>query len=462
MNFIRKISHFKGSNFLIPMFLTSLVYTFYPDLLTIGAPFSGLFTSEATFFIIAVLLMVSGIQTDWKKYPSVLKSIGPVLLVKVAISAAVTLLWKAIFPVEGWLGMTVVTVCAVLMSCNPGMYLVLLGKNITEKEESAFSVINLLMLPALPLLILSIGESQIDLLAPLVANLLPFILGIVIGMLYPGSRKLFRPLNMLLIPFLAVTFGAKINLLVALKSSLSGFILAILFYALMVLPLTWLDKVWNKQQGRMALSMSSIAAFSMSIPPFVSQYLQISDAEIGQSIGQIAFAVIISSFATPYLFNQFISSEEEEVETETLHYIRPHSDYPEYLVDQIAAVDWRAGEHLANRIRQHDLDTNDVVVVMADDNNKLVGFVGLTERDIVDDVDFGSFLSTMYIVPEHRGKGFSFQLTSCILEIAKKQGRDKLYIVTQQEGLYEHHDFQQISEATDRFGRPMRVLMREI
>lgn len=125
-------------------------------------------------------------------------------------------------------------------------------------------------------------------LAPLVANLLPFILGIVIGMLYPGSRKLFRPLNMLLIPFLAVTFGAKINLLVALKSSLSGFILAILFYALMVLPLTWLDKVWNKQQGRMALSMSSIAAFSMSIPPFVSQYLQISDAEIGQSIGQIA------------------------------------------------------------------------------------------------------------------------------------------------------------------------------
>ena len=96
------------------------------------------------------------------------------------------------------------------------------------------------------------------------------------------------------------------------------------------------------------------------------------------------------------------------METETLHYIRPHSDYPEYLVDQIAAVDWRAGEHLANRIRQHDLDTNDVVVVMADDNNKLVGFVGLTERDIVDDVDFGSFLSTMYIVQSTVARVFLF------------------------------------------------------
>lgn len=40
MDILKKRIHFKGSNFLIPMFLTSVVYTFYPDLLTIGAPFS--------------------------------------------------------------------------------------------------------------------------------------------------------------------------------------------------------------------------------------------------------------------------------------------------------------------------------------------------------------------------------------------------------------------------------------
>lgn len=363
---------------------------------------------------------------------------------------------------EGWLGMTAVTVCAVLMSCNPGMYLVLLGKNITESEESAFSVINLLMLPALPLLILSIGETQIDLVTPLIANVLPFVLGIVVGILYPNSRKMFRPLSMLLIPFLAVTFGAKINLLSALKSSISGFILALLFYLLMVLPLTLLDNVWNKHQGRMALSMSSIAAFTMSIPPFVSQYLPLTDGEIEQSIGQITFAVIISSFATPYLYSRFIISEEEEMKKETWHYIRSHSDYSEHLVEQIAAVEWRAGEHLANRIRYHDLDVKDVVIIIADNDDKLIGFVGLTERDIVDNVDVGPFLSTIYVVPAHRGKGHSLQLIKRVLEIAKKQGRDNLYIVTQLVGLYEHYDFKQISETTDRFGRPMRVLIRSI
>ncbi|MDT9121626.1 2-keto-3-deoxygluconate permease, partial [Escherichia coli] len=79
------------------------------------------------------------------------------------------LAWKAFFPTTGFLGITVVTITAVLMSLNPGMYLVLLGKDISEMEESAFSVINLLMLPAIPLIILSVGESNINLVTPLLA-----------------------------------------------------------------------------------------------------------------------------------------------------------------------------------------------------------------------------------------------------------------------------------------------------
>ncbi|WMB28726.1 2-keto-3-deoxygluconate permease [Streptococcus didelphis] len=296
MTLINKLTRFKGSNFLIPMFLTAILATFLPAVLKLGFPFSGLFTTQATFFIIAVLLLVSGIKTDVKKYAGVLKSIGPVLLVKIAIATLLTLIWKRLFPGQILLGINAVIICAVLMSCNPGMYLVLLGKSISDNEESTFSVINLLMLPAIPLVILSIGESHIDLVTPIIANLLPFGIGILIGMMYPESKKQFRPLSMLLIPFLAVTFGAKINLIVAFQSSLSGVLLTLIFYLAMVLSVTLFDNIWNKQAGRMALSMSSVAAFSMSIPPFVSQFLKISPAQIIQSIGQIAFAVIISSF----------------------------------------------------------------------------------------------------------------------------------------------------------------------
>ncbi|WP_407635927.1 2-keto-3-deoxygluconate permease [Streptococcus ictaluri] len=117
-----------------------MVYTFFPKLLQLRVPFSGLFSQETTFFIIAVLLLVSGIQTDLATYPKVIKAIGPVLLLKIAISLVVSLLFKALFPASGLLGISAVTVTAVLMSLNPGMYLVLLGKDISEMEESAFSV----------------------------------------------------------------------------------------------------------------------------------------------------------------------------------------------------------------------------------------------------------------------------------------------------------------------------------
>lgn len=50
MDILKKRIHFKGSNFLIPMFLTSVVYTFYPDLLIIGAPFSGFFSRRKRLF----------------------------------------------------------------------------------------------------------------------------------------------------------------------------------------------------------------------------------------------------------------------------------------------------------------------------------------------------------------------------------------------------------------------------
>lgn len=255
--------------------------------------------------------MLSGVQTDLSKYPKVIKVIGPVLLLKIGIALLLTLAWKAFFPTTGFLGIT-----AVLMSLNPGMYLVLLGKDISEMEESAFSVINLLILTAIPLLILSVGESNINLMTPLLANILPFAIGILIGYLYPSSRSMFRSLSILLIPFLAVTFGTRITIVMALQSSLTGLSLVILYYALGDLPVALFDKAWNKKEGRMTLSMSSIAAFSMSIPPFVSQYLPLSQKVMAQSISQIAFAVIISSFATPYLYKRIVKTTPKEEKME--------------------------------------------------------------------------------------------------------------------------------------------------
>ncbi|MGT2769099.1 GNAT family N-acetyltransferase, partial [Streptococcus ictaluri] len=363
---------------------------------------------------------------------------------------------------SGLLGISAVTVTAVLMSLNPGMYLVLLGKDISEMEESAFSVINLLMLPAIPLVILSVGESHIPLLVPLLANILPFVLGIVIGYLYPSSRIMFRPLSILLIPFLAVTFGARINMLMALKASFSGLLLVLFYYLIAVLPLLVFDRYWNDNGGRMALSMSSIAAFSMSIPPFVSQYMPLSEKSISQSISQIAFAVILSSFITPYLYKKWIPSRTDNPLDEKVYQLTLDHQGPQFLLEAMAAIDWKAGAYLVKRLQEGELDPKDRIVVITDDSDQLKGFAALLSEDIVENPGFGPFLATVYVAPAFRGKGLSLELVDRILEVAKADGFSELYTLTQHEGLYEKSGFQFIRQTTDKFGRSMRLLKKRL
>ncbi|QKG78415.1 GNAT family N-acetyltransferase [Streptococcus canis] len=462
MTKLRQLTVFKGSNFLIPMFLTSIIYTFYPHLLNLGDPFSGLFSQDTTFFIIAVLLIVSGIQTNLGKYPKVIKAIGPVLLLKIGIALLITLAWKAFFPASGFLGITAVTITAILMSLNLGMYLVLLDKDISEMEESAFSVINLVMLPAIPLLILSVGESNINLITPLLANILPFAIGVLIGYLYPSSRAMSRPLSMLLIPFLAVTFGARINIITALQSSLTGLLLVVLYYALAVLPVALFDKEWNKKEGRMTLSMSSIAAFSMSIPPFVSQYLPLSETVMAQSISQIAFAVIISSFTTPYLYKKLIKTTSREENVEKVYQLSRDSHKPEFLLEAMAAIEWKAGAYLAKRLETDKLDAMDQVIIMTNSHDQLMGFAALVQEDIVEKPDYGPFLSTVYVSPDFRGQGLSLELVDRITEIARQKGVKDLYAITAHQGLYEKNGFTFQSPVHDKFGRDMRLLVKHL
>lgn len=309
MSKLKQLLHFPGSNFIIPMFLVAFIYTFFPSVLELGVPFTGFFTTEATFLIVAILLFVSGLQTSLEDLIKVARSIGPILILKILLTGLVTFIWVKLGGNDGWLGISSLAICATLLSCNPGMYLVLLGEDISEVEESSFSMVNLLMLPALPLMLINITQSDglhVPVLMPLIASLLPFLIGMVVGSLFPNSRQTYAPLSRLLIPFLAVTFGAKINLIDALHAGPAGLVVTALFYVLMVLPLYLFDKQWNKNNGRMALSMHSIAAFSMSIPPFVASFIPSFEPFIAPAISQLALGVIITSFLTPYLFEKLV------------------------------------------------------------------------------------------------------------------------------------------------------------
>lgn len=247
----------------------------------------------------------------------------------------------------------------------------------------------------------------------------------------------------------------------ALKSSLTGLLLVALYYLLAVFPLVAFDKYWNKNQGRMALSMSSIAAFSMSIPPFVSQFIPMNNLQVSRSISQIAFAVIISSFLTPYLFKTYIQKEKTK-DNFKKHIIDKKTDTSTELINQMANIEWKAGAFLSKKIRANKLSEMDRIVVLTDRSGRLVAFASLLKEDIIEGCSLGPFLSTVYVAPDYRGKNISKLLITEIINYAKLSQYNDIFTITSHVGLYEKYGFIYLDKVIDRFGKERRLLKLEM
>ena len=166
------------------------------------------------------------------------------------------------------------------------------------------------MVPAIPLMILSSANGQGIDLNTIIANLLPFILGMILGNLDGDFKKLYASATGMLLPFMGICFGSSIDIIVALKSGVSGVILTLIFYLVSLLPLLLLDRKVVKRPGYAAIAMSSVAGLSISVPSLAAE---ISDAYapfVNVAMSQIALASIITSIITPIIIKYIVKRQE--------------------------------------------------------------------------------------------------------------------------------------------------------
>ncbi len=71
------------------------------------------------------------------------------------------------------------------------------------------------------------------------------------------------------------------------------------------------------------------------------------------------------------------------------------------------------------------------------DDDKLVGFISLFEKDGEERTDLKPWYATMYVKKEYRGKGYSKILNDAILKEAKNRGFEKVYLKTDLVNYYE-------------------------
>lgn len=296
--FMKKIP---GGLLLIPMLISAVFATFWPNLFYIGGLSEALFTKKGINYIVALITFCSATTLDFKSLAKVLKKQGLMLIVKIILTLGFSLLFYKFFGETGIYGISLLSFVCILASLNPSLYLALTKDYATKIDESAFALTGLLCLPVFPIIVYSVAQSQAIDFMPIISTLIPLALGILVANFDKEFAGIFKGSTTMLTPFMGWSFGTGINLIESFKSGIQGMALVVIFYVLIALPIFLFEIKILKGNGVSALGMSSVAGLTVSVPLILSTNSDYLSSIAGQVASQIALAVVITSVITPIL-----------------------------------------------------------------------------------------------------------------------------------------------------------------
>lgn len=306
---VKFMSRIPAGTFLVPMILSALVYTIWPNLFSnLGGVTDAFLGGSGTAFIIGMLSFVSGMGINFKTIGKLLKHHGVLLLVKFILCVVLGLLYVTFFGQSGIFGISALAFIVALCSINPALYISLTKDFGDEIDVAAFGLIGLFGIPAAPMFIYAIsGQGAIDWM-PIISTILPLILGIILGNLDKDFPKLFGPAIGVLLPILGWNIGQGMNLIEGVQSGVYGLLLVFVFYFFMS-PLYLTDKNLLKKDGVVGLSMTSVAGVSASFPAIIAQANPALSPFVAGATAQIVTATIITALLTPVLVRKIYNKK---------------------------------------------------------------------------------------------------------------------------------------------------------
>lgn len=141
-----------------------------------------------------------------------------------------------------------------------------------------------------------------------------------------------------------------------------------------------------------------------------------------------------------------------------------NAENKELWLSKIAASDWGAGQYLAYLIKENKLFelVGKAKVLMLIDDENLVSFCTLAEKDDVQPTELTPWIGWIYTFPTYRGNRLSGELLSNTEELAKQGGATHTYISTNHIGLYEKYGYEFFTMAKDVEGEDTRVYRKKL
>ena len=301
------LNRIPGGLMLIPLILGSIIGTFAPDALNIGSFTTALFKNSA-LPLIGLLIFATGTQVNMRTGGPILATAGTILLMKTLVPATLIVLLGRAVGIDGVLGVSILALLAAFDNSNGGLWLAYTGQYGDSRDRGAYVASALNDGPFFSLLFLGAsGLGDIPLIA-LVAALVPFLLGVVVGNLDVQWRDALKPVPGIVIPFFAFALGTAINLGAVVTGGASGLVLGLL-----ISPITgglvYLGYRYILRRGGksgLGFAAGTTAGNAIATPAVVAAADPSFAPYVGTATAQVAACVLISSILAPVLASYFL------------------------------------------------------------------------------------------------------------------------------------------------------------
>ena len=286
---------------LLPLLLGSLLNTIAPEALKIGSYTTALFSGEGAATLMALQIFCIGAQIRMNIIVSVIRRGGVLLLAKLLAGLLVALLFR-FFAQDGLIaGISVLAAVAAISNTNGSIFIA--TTSLLDRKESA-ACAPLLALsngPFLTLLILGLSGVTVFSWLPLLALVLPMVLGIIIGNASHRAADFLAPGVALTLPFIGFALGAGIDLRQLWLGGVSGALLAVAVLVIGGGIALLLDVLLNRDDGVAGISASATGANAIAVPAAIALANPVWQAQAGAAAAQISASVLIGALMVPLL-----------------------------------------------------------------------------------------------------------------------------------------------------------------
>lgn len=137
----------------------------------------------------------------------------------------------------------------------------------------------------------------------------------------------------------------------------------------------------------------------------------------------------------------------------------------ENYIRQMSGCDWDAGRYLADIAALEKLDEafgEGAKLLLLTEGEELAAYCTLVSFDEIESEDMRPWIGFVYTFPVHRGHRYSGRLIEHAVSLAKEDGAKKIYVSSEEKGLYEKYGFTFIKTMHSIHDYDTGVFVREI